>query len=373
MFKSLRKMIDSSDDPDYTDEFMNEYLATISIPVDENENTGFVSYSTPFIYPARVPFHVQRGHNQVGMKVWNAGLYLIEVFYCLLCLSIEGSSRIEDIYKLWFSQRTILELGAGVGMTGIMVERGLFLPLFAALRALDSQSVGDYCLPKMILTDYCEEIARSMQFNIRLSEEPPARSLANPFAEKPPCSLPSHLETLQQLEKVKYDCSVRREMEELRRVGQLQSLVLDWKEYDQRQLTAQPIHCIFAGDCTYSEDLNLSLIAVFEDYIAHNCLNRLSRQLVAGIEGSSLSLPLRLLAADIPFVLIACTVRNRDTFAHFRAHLARSPLLRGVDLTEEVSRARDRFPYLPPFYYDSHSSTDIQLLCVVSKSIPTEP
>ena len=54
---------------------------------------------------------VLRYHNQVGTKVWEAGLFLAE----LLLLS-----------NLNLADRIIVELGAGVGVTGLIYMKSIF-------------------------------------------------------------------------------------------------------------------------------------------------------------------------------------------------------------------------------------------------------
>jgi hypothetical protein len=150
----------------------------------------------------------------------------------------------------------------------------------------------------------------------------------------------------------------------------IETILFDWKDYNSSLLHSQEISCLFAADCTYSEDLNLSLIAVFEDYLVNNPLSKERTLSLEGDNESSPSffLPLILLEKNIPFVLIACTVRNEETFSHFCFHLSKSSILRFHDLSEEIreNRSEEAFPYFPSFSYDS-STPDIRVFCIFRK------
>jgi hypothetical protein len=419
--KSLRSLMESSshEEIEFSDCFLEEYLSLMKNPSSEDEeNSGWVSYSTPFIYPARIPFFVQRSHNLVGMKVWNAGLFLIEVFHALLQLSIRHFDDPMKVLKLWFgpNKKSFLELGSGVGMTGIVVERGLFLPILSSLLSTitheENQLPGPpfSChLPEMILSDYCEEITGAIDSNIQLSrtlrcvpvapihiEVTNNRRLNLFVGEKEKesekqlegHSLDGSLKNNKKEEQIingfhnnnntasnenhkNYEDLFQEQLKTIRDENKIKSLVLDWREYDPELIRNQPIHCMFAADCTYSEDLNLSLMSVFEDYLLNNILNQ--RDSVSSTRSSADSaswyLPINLIAAETPFVLIACTIRNRDTFRHFLSLLAENPRITSIDLTTDTRTLLREFPYFPPFYYESSSSTDIQLICLLKKNI----
>jgi hypothetical protein len=417
--KSLRSLIEisSHEEIEFSDCFLEEYLSLMKNPsLEVAENSGWVSYSTPFIYPARIPFFVQRSHNLVGMKVWNAGLFLIEVFHALLQLSIRHIDDPLNLLKLWFgpNKKSFLELGSGVGMTGIVVERGLFLPIFSSLLSTIIQkekqlSVPPFScyLPEMILSDYCEEITAAIDSNIQLSQTlryvpvapiPIERMKNRQFVDE------REKESEKQLEEHCFDGSPKNNLKEeqiinefhnnnnnntssnengnnyenlfqeqlktIRDENKIKSLVLDWREYDHELIRNRPIHCMFAADCTYSEDLNLSLMSVFEDYLLNNILSQ--RDTVSSVRSSTDSpcwyLPINLIATETPFVLIACTIRNRDTFRHFLSLIAENPRITSVDLTSDTRSLLREFPYFPSFYYESSSSTDIQLICLLKKN-----
>lgn len=87
-----------------------------------------------------VPLRVVRAHNQVGLRVWEAGLFLAE-----LCLAVPPAL---------FHGKTVLELGAGIGLTGILVARGL----------------GSKLAPRnMILSDWAGVVLENIQHNVAIN------------------------------------------------------------------------------------------------------------------------------------------------------------------------------------------------------------
>lgn len=379
LYKILVKSIEN-DNEDFHDEFMEDYLSVLeedqNTPVEE-VNNGCYSYTTPLISPLRIPFFVQRGHNEVGMKVWNAGLYLIEVFYCLIQQSIEKSNgeiacQVNYLRDLWFSNnvpnlkkgKIFFELGSGIGMTGIIAQRGLFLPLSAYLSSLCQKEEfhNSLLFPKFYLTDYSEEIAESINKNIELSNYSPSFDISKLVDYAGVGAVPN----------IKRSCknqTISELLAEQNKQMTLKGKVFNWKDYSSEEFHQIPTNCLFAADCTYSEDLNLSIVDVFEDYLKNNVLNLDSTKKQLSIETveDRIFLPLRLLEENIPFVLIACTVRNPDTFQHFLFCVKSKEDLLSFDLTDEINAERKKFPFFPPFVYESYSA-DIKLFCILRRN-----
>lgn len=379
LYKLLVKSIENANE-EFHDEFMEDYLSVLEEDQNtlvEEVNNGCYSYTTPFISPFRIPFFVRRGHNEVGMKVWNAGLYLIEVFYCLIQQSIEKSnveSACNYLQDLWFSNnvsnakggKIFFELGSGIGMTGIIAERGLFLPLSTYLPSLcrKEEFHSSLLFPKFYLTDYSEEIVESINKNIELSVNPPSFDKSDVLPDNASCNTDVG-KTIHEI-KSSFNNEILSELlTEQNKQMSLEGKVFNWKDYSSEEFHQVPINCLFAADCTYSEDLNLSIVDVFEDYLKNNVLNSASTKKGLSIETEDrVSLPLRLLEENIPFVLIACTVRNPDTFQHFLSCVQSKKDLLSFDLTDEINAERIKFPYNPPFVYESYSA-DIKLFCIV--------
>jgi hypothetical protein len=170
------------------------------------------------------------------------------------------------------------------------------------------------------------------------------------------------------------------------------------------------------ADCTYSEDLNLSLLDLFRDYLDPNRIDKVNQhqnsanKLQSKLwkcradeseEGYIKFLPLELLQQGIRFVLIICTIRNYETFQHFLYHLGKcSETLQYADLTQQVkdlsrlfadkskvvsaSTCRIRseesekggegisyFDYFPSFYYENYSDKNFRMICISSTNSHT--
>lgn len=100
-----------------------------------DDDAGTVIFSLP--NQTRALIHAKKIHNQVGMRLWTAGIYLSNLMMKLpLC---EG--------------RNVLELGAGTGCTGILL-------------ALSTN------LTKIIMTDFHPDVMDNLQYNIELNSTP---------------------------------------------------------------------------------------------------------------------------------------------------------------------------------------------------------
>jgi predicted nicotinamide N-methyase len=155
-----------------------------------------------------VPLRVMRAHNQVGLRVWEAGLFLAE-----LCLAVPPAL---------FHEKTVLELGAGIGLTGIIVARGLGV---------------EHAPKKMILSDWAEVVLENIKHNVAIN-----------FCE-----------------------DARVENESTPSVDVVQ---VDWRAMTTTADVAQtvgstPADITLIADCTYSEDIIPPLLKTIALVIKH--------------------------------------------------------------------------------------------------------
>ena len=109
---------------------------TVEDDIDDNVESF---HTLPLPNGGFVPLRVLRCHNQVGMKVWEAGLFLAEL--CIRCAPEVLASK------------TIIELGAGVGCTTITAVKA----------AVDTQ----YLPKRLILTEGPDEVVANLEFNAK--------------------------------------------------------------------------------------------------------------------------------------------------------------------------------------------------------------
>jgi hypothetical protein len=350
VYKQFRKSC-GDDDAEYDDDFMEFCVNTINscgypsfnrdhcsgtatdglgksmlfseeIEVDQ---VGYASYPVPFYYsmengknsssfPPRIPILIKKTFHQVGTKVWGAGLFLAELFQYMAVEDYErrkqhGNHNLDENTSL-FGGKTLFELGAGVGITGILLGRGL---------------PCQYQPGKIVMTDCFEEVLKLMEYNISL--------LQSNSEGSPSCDL----------------------------IGDY----CDWSSEQSvlsEQLALYNPDFLFAADCTYSEDLNLLLISLFELYLSTNA-NENRGRIDCNDISSDVFLPTFLLKNNIKFILIACTIRHPDTFEHFQKHLRASPLLDAVDISDIAHQMiKD-----PLYLYDFRSR--VRLFCIVKKSV----
>ncbi len=261
------------------------------------KDIGYASY--PLLYSGntppqpRIPFLVKRAFHQVGTKVWGAGLFLAELFQYMTI----------DCNDVWRG-KVLFELGSGVGITGILVGRGL---------------PSNLQPHRIIMTDCFDEVLNILNHNISLIDS----------------------------------------SEDNEAVCDLSSEYCNWSSPSSilcSQLKMHSPHCIFAADCTYSEDLNLLLISLFELYLTTNCSTSEEPQEVV-----KSFLPTFLLKNGVMFVLIACTIRHPDTFNHFKEHLFASPLLQVADISEDAHKIIST----PLYTYDFREN--IRLFCITAR------
>jgi hypothetical protein len=170
-----------------------------------------------------------RAHNQVGTRIWEAGLYLMDIFSHIL--------NMEDLAI------NILELGAGVGITGIAMKR--ILPN-----------------SKVIMTDFSADVLELLDENIDLNYQ-------------------GH------------------------QSKDVMGRMLDWRMIEDCAID-MILDIIIAADCTYSTDTNAPLV-----HTIRHLLRRKDNMKTSCLRFSN-GLELR-----YPCALVACTMRNQETYAHF--------------------------------------------------------
>jgi len=154
---------------------------------------------------------VQRAHNLVGMRTWGAGMLWCEIFF-----------NCGELFK----DMCVLELGSGVGMTGLVAARSHGPPA------------------SVIMTDFTHDVLQNLQRNIDLDAETGGE-----------------------------------------RSTFVHSCKLDWNDVCKgtwrESITANAQHqrCVdaitdfdvlLAADCTYSEDIATALLATIEVFLTQN-------------------------------------------------------------------------------------------------------
>lgn len=113
-------------------DYLNEE-ATITDAAQSQDSLPFCSYSVP--EKAVVSFRLSRQLNPVGLATWPAGFMLSEL----------------ALYKPEvFENKRILELGAGVGITGIAIAKWM-------------------TVEKLVMTDYLGSVLDNLSYNVEIS------------------------------------------------------------------------------------------------------------------------------------------------------------------------------------------------------------
>lgn len=291
--QSILKHSDADSEEIFSDLFMQIILSNQNVAVDADD-TAYVIYPT-IIGENFCPLRVRRSHNQVGTKVWEAGLFLAET---LLHSSVN------------FTGKNIVELGAGVGVTGIL----FVMSLLAAKNKSGS-------LPaKFVLTDFDTSVLDNLTHNIAINF--PAGQAEN--------SIP------------------------------LTAQCLDWSSLTKEDVLAIDAHILLAADCTYSEDINCHLVRSIELFLHHAkaCATGFSTRSKAQRQSMDFHHIDDLMENSVPFALIACTIRNVNTFNDFVQKIVASSWLSFMDATDWArSVAPEQF-----YYYENRDS--IRLLCI---------
>jgi len=155
------------------------------------EDVGYTLYDLKALaYPVLI--RVVKNHNQVGCRIWEAALFLIEFFL----------SKNEILDKI-----NILELGAGVGVTSLLIS-----------------ALKQYRPSQIYLSDNINSVLENLDYNINLNNETARHILSGDLS---PCIT--------------------------------KSLYLDWVNMDELNIKCIQSEIILAADCTYSADISFHL------------------------------------------------------------------------------------------------------------------
>ena len=287
--KHIAKKLESSIQNSVTDENADifsdsfiKFMIETKLSRPDDDDSAFVSYRSILEDNSLCTLKVLRYHNQVGTKVWEAGLFLGE----LLVLS-----------NLNFSNRTIVELGAGVGVTGLIYMKSIF----------NSPNMP----VNYIMTDYDRTVLENLSNNIQLNF---------PWQQNAESSVVS-------------------------------ARAVDWSTLSDVDALSMNADIILAADCTYSEDTNTHLVNCIRMFLDLKNSNRKNYVLDVDAAQRSMSKVESIVVRGIPFAVIACTVRNPATFNDFIGKLNQTSSLSWSDETEW---ALSTVP-VPIYYYENRS------------------
>lgn len=293
------------------DDSLMEYIVHSKSCSIDTDDIGYISfYNNNFSH--FVPLRIMRSHNQVGTKAWGAGIYLGELFSC-------------RSFKL-FANRTIIELGAGVGITSILI---------ASIEQFVNRP------KKLILTDFHSDVVLNLQHNIHL------------FHNR--C--------------IDSGCH-------------LESDILNWSTVSENDFISYGADVLLAADCTYSEDCNVFLVRAFKKFLyGASKMPRLSKNTIFtennNIMGQSLDdaenlinssyLGQILLEKNIPCIIVACTVRNMVTFNHFSQLVYSDEHMHCEDISDWAAKTihcnRNANNFSPLYYYPE-GTENIKVFCI---------
>jgi protein-lysine N-methyltransferase EEF2KMT len=271
--KALLRLIES-EVSQHSEDGMSDALAEVIIeqsttnPIEfDNDDPACITY-TAAVSGVRSTLHVLRAHNQVGTRVWEAGLFLAEII-----------STMPEL----ITDKIVVELGAGCGVTSIL-----------AVKSCCSSS-RSHLLPKRVfLTDHMPEVLSNLKHNIVLNTDDYLRFIDEDtqdayglFGED------SQSRTMHQC----CPTAVRH---------------LDFSEASVEDCLSYDADVLLVADCNYSEDISTPLVRVLELFLVGDSSTRT-------VQVGSMDFKL-------PFCLLAATVRNETTYQHFLDTLGRSKL-----------------------------------------------
>lgn len=297
--KDILAHIDAENGPNEDEMFCDELMELIveaQTGQVDSEKSGHLSYKSISIPNLYIPIKVKQSHNQVGTKVWGAGVYLGELL-----------QRVPHVLQ----RATVLELGAGVGITGLLIGRALSPELQPA---------------KVVMTDFHFEVVDLLQHNIDINTDP---------------HNPGH------------KCILEADM-------------LDWGTVQHSDIIRYNAKILIVADCTYSESGNTLLVSAFKSFLSamrSHTASTADQAYTASAANRADETYLRCLSdAGEPYILIACTVRHPTTYAHFRGLIDLDGELQVLDATEWAASC---FPEETTYYY-AEDRAQIALLCIHS-------
>ena len=195
-----------------------------------------------------------KNHNQVGAKLWEASLFIVEVCFHL---------------RSFLHQKKILELGAGVGNSGLLI---------AAHKLINPTSIT--------LTDFAPSVLQNLQSNIDRYHQQKEKEL----------QLGKNIVNATQVNSAFY---------------------LDWSLVDTMEITEEVsgVDVVLAADCTYDENLCVHLASTLRRILLT------SKALCKKVDSVSFDQNHISIFNRYPYALIACTVRNEETLSVFLRRL----------------------------------------------------
>jgi len=283
----LNSVTDGTDDI-FSDSF-TKFMIEAKLSRLDDDDSAYVSYRSILDGNCLCTLKVLRYHNQVGTKVWEAGLFLAE----LLLLS-----------NLNFADRIIVELGAGVGVTGLIYMKSIF--------------ASPNMPRKYMMTDFDQTVLENLANNIQLNF---------PWQQNAESSA-------------------------------VLARALDWSMLSEINVRAMNADIILAADCTYSEDTNTHLVKCIRLFLEYKNASRADRADCVrnnnAIDGS-LSAVESIVSKGIPFAVVACTVRNPATYNDFIEKLNQTI---GLSWSDETEWAVAVVP-VPIYYYENRSQIKV--------------
>ena len=255
--------------------------------------TSYVTYRHPLIQQ-EVILRLQPNHNEVGLRPWEAGLFMAEVLL-----------RASEL----LSNMIILELGSGIGTTGLIL------------------SSANIPFKEIAVTDYSEDVLLNLHYNLSFNRN---RSV------------------------VQSRVSVQQ---------------LDW------QLVAagvSPVPCadiVLAADCTYSIELCDYLIeALYSILLSSLQTLRSKTDEVFVLEQSPTHTSNQLtFTFEPPFAILACTIRNEETYAYLLSLLANKKKAHAFEW-QDLSSWANEVAGEQIFFYENRNNIRIIYISLTSNS-----
>jgi predicted nicotinamide N-methyase len=278
--------------------------------LSSEDDAGTVIFPLPNNQNALI--HAKKIHNQVGMRLWTAGIFLSEIMLQLpFC---EG--------------RNLLELGAGTGCTGILL-------------ALSSK------FKKILMTDFHPDVVENLQFNIDLN--------SHLLPSSPPAAAAAAVMSCETLDWAFYtDDDISRLLNE---VPNPVILAADCIYSIDLGILLVNIICriLTSSSLSGGETLHFETSCDRPDPLEHFLTSSSS-------SSSSYS--------KFPFALVVQTVRQEDTFSSFLKYLeltirtdaALTGLLEFQDITNWIKEQKIK----STFYYDPNE--DVRVICIYRTS-----
>lgn len=310
------------------------YFVNSNAQVGNEVDPAYVVYSD--IQRERLtPLRVLRSHNQVGTRIWQAGVYLAHVLQ--LC-----ADEIADL--------TLLELGSGTGITGLLLAN--------ALSSTETKP------KKIIMTDFDDAVVDNMNYNANSESLRCCRSGVE-IKKFDWRLLDSESDSDLRDGICKVNSEIGTNLEDIHSSNTNSGV-------DTFESIVPPdVNVLFAADCTYAEDCCYLLIKIFEKFLKSDDMNIPIDISQSPADGFDLLSNLKKMRQK--YVLIACTVRNLDTYQHFLNLLDSSPILSKINLTiwasDLISRSFVTIPsdqrVCPLYHYENIDA--VKLWCIYRK------